>query len=142
MSTTPTSEPLKVGRFRVPAEELSWTFATSGGPGGQHANRSQTKAELRFDLANSHTFPEELKTLMLARLPNSDGVVTVEAAETRSQWRNRQKARSKLVSLLERSMREPKVRRSTKPTKASVEQRLQQKRNRSKIKADRKRVDE
>ena len=71
----------------IPDSELSWTFSPSGGPGGQHANRSNTRAEVRFDLARSPSIPEPLKEHMLRRLGKRavDGVVIVTADETRSQ---------------------------------------------------------
>jgi len=121
---------------------LVWNFGPSGGPGGQHANRSQTRAELSFDIARSEVFPEEVRELLLSRVNHVDGVVTVEASDTRSQWRNRQLARGRLSKLLTQAMRVRKRRRPTKPTRASVERRLQKKARRSEIKESRRSVDE
>ena len=125
---------LRVGRFVIPLTELSWTFGPTGGPGGQHANRSNTRAELRFDLANSEVFPDP--DTMLSKLGNRqrNGVVIVVADESRSQWRNRAAARARLVGWLEESMHRETPRRPTKPTKASRHRRLEGKKIRSETK--------
>lgn len=125
---------LRVGRFVIPLTELSWTFGPTGGPGGQHANRSNTRAELRFDLANSAVFPDP--DTMLSKLGNRqrNGVVIVVADESRSQWRNRAAARARLVGWLEESMHRETPRRPTKPTKASRHRRLEGKKIRSETK--------
>ena len=127
---------LEVGHHRIPSQELHWSFGTSGGPGGQHANRSNTRAELRFDLATSTVFPPATRTWMLERLGNRavDGVVIVSVDESRSQWRNRSIARRRLVEWLEEAMRRPTPRRRTRPTRASKERRLEGKRARSETK--------
>jgi ribosome-associated protein len=132
---------LEVGRFRIPASELSWSFGPTGGPGGQHANRSNTRAELRFDLGGSGIFPDA--AWMIDRLGNRaiDGVVVVVADESRSQWRNRAIARKRLAEWLLESMKRPTKRRATKPTRASQRARLDTKRARSETKRLRRRPD-
>lgn len=132
---------LEVGRHRIPAAELSWSFGPSGGPGGQHANRSNTRAELRYDLAGSAAFPPELRSWMLDRLGNRvvDGVVIVVADESRSQWRNRAMARKRLAEWLTEAMRRPTPRRRTKPTRSSQRARVDEKRARSEVKRLRRR---
>lgn len=127
---------LDVGRFTIPALELEESFTTSGGPGGQHANRSNTAVELRFDLAGSEAFPEPEKARLVERL---GPVVTVAASESRSQWRNRALARQRLAARLEEALRPPKRRRPTKPTRASRRRRLESKRQRSEKKRLRRR---
>lgn len=121
---------LEVGRYRVPSAELTWSFGTSGGPGGQHANRSNTRAELRYDLGASVAFPAGTKRLMLDQLRNRavDGMVIVTVDESRSQWRNRSIARKRLAAWLEESMRRPTPRKKTKPTRASKRRRIEDKR--------------
>jgi ribosome-associated protein len=136
-------EDLEVGRFRIPANELTWTFAPSGGPGGQHANRSNTRAELRFDLGGSEVFPEPERDHMIGRLGSRvvDGVVIVVADESRSQFRNRSIARKRLVEWLSEAMKSPTPRRATKPTRASKRRRVEVKRARSETKRMRQKPD-
>lgn len=136
-STPPSPMPsgdddLAVGRHVVPGSELTWTFTTSGGPGGQHANRSNTRAELRYDLGASNAFPEGLKTRMIERLGNATLSVTVD--ETRSQWRNRSIARRRLRETLEAAMKTERPRRPTRPTRASKARRAETKQRRSETK--------
>ncbi len=130
-------QPLQVTPgVEIPGEELSWRFETTGGPGGQHANRSHTGAELRFDLGASDVFDPQIKERMLARLGRRarHGVVTVSADEQRSQWRNRQTARRRLADLLREAMAEPKSRKPSKPSRAARRRRLERKRARGAIK--------
>jgi ribosome-associated protein len=135
---------LEVGRHRIPASELSWSFGPSGGPGGQHANRSNTRAELRYDLASSDAFPERDRRHMLDRLGNRvvDGVVIVVADESRSQFRNRSIARKRLAEWLTDAMMRPEPRRPTKPTRASKRRRVEGKKARSEIKRMRQRPEQ
>jgi ribosome-associated protein len=132
---------LIVRGYRIPADDLTWSFGPSGGPGGQHANRSNTRSELRFDLAGSAVFPESLRSRMLTQLDHHlhNGVVTVVVDESRSQWRNRSIARSRLIELLEQAMKVSTPRRRTRPTKASRIERVADKRARSEIKQGRRR---
>ncbi len=130
-----------VGRFEVPETELQWTFGPSGGPGGQHANRSNTRVELRFDLSSTDVFPPGLAAEMQERLGNRShhGVVTVTVDESRSQFRNRAIARRRLADMLTEAMRRPAPRRRTRPTRASQRKRLDEKRKRSDTKRMRRR---
>jgi len=117
---------LEVGEWTIPSSELEWRFTTSGGPGGQHANRSNTRADLIFDLGATEVFGDSLRARMLERLGTEEIVVSV--AESRSQFRNRMLARARLRDMLTESMKEPKRRRPTKPTRASKRKRLDNKR--------------
>ena len=130
---------LAVGGYRIPAGELEWKFDPSGGPGGQHANRASSRVELSFGLQTSAAFPDDLRDRMVAKLASRAprGVVRVVAADSRSQWRNRQVARRRLATLLEEAMRRPRARRPTKPGRAARERRLEEKRRRSQKKAGR-----
>jgi ribosome-associated protein len=123
---------LTVGEWTIPAAELEWRFTTSGGPGGQHANRSNTRADLVFDLAATRSFPPDLHRQMTERLGEDPLVVSV--AESRSQFRNRMLARDRLRQRLLDSMRVPKLRRRTRPTRSSQQRRVEQKRSRSETK--------
>ncbi len=124
----------------IPASELQWSFSTSGGPGGQHANRSATRAELRFDLGASRAVPEEARRRLLERLGSkaAGGVVMVTVDESRSQWRNRQLARRRLQELLREALRQPTARGSTKPPAGAHRRRIEEKRHRGWIKRLRK----
>lgn len=118
-------DPVVVGAFVIPPDEIVETFSTSGGPGGQHANRSQTAVELRFDLTASEVFPETERQRLISRL---GPVVTVVAADSRSQWRNRAVARQRLAERILTALRPDKPRRPTKPSRASRLARLDSKR--------------
>lgn len=124
--------------------ELEWRFLPSGGPGGQHANRSSTRAEVVFDLGASAAFDDDVKQRMLARLGGRapGGVVTVREDSSRSQWRNRQTARARLADLLRDAMRVDSPRRPTKPSRAAKRRRLEQKKRRSDKKRLRRRPEE
>lgn len=130
---------LAVDGYLIPARDLEWRFDPSGGPGGQHANRASSRVELSFDLRSSGAFPSDLREQMVGRLGGRapDGVIRVVAADSRSQWRNRQTARRRLAGLLEESMRKPRKRRPTKPGRAARERRLEDKRRRSEKKSGR-----
>lgn len=123
----------------IPDSELSWTFSPSGGPGGQHANRSHTRAELRFDLGRSPSISEPLKEHMLRRLGKRavDGVVSVSSDETRSQTQNRRLATERLAAILNEAAHRPRRRRPTRPTASSRKKRLEQKKRRSAVKRER-----
>lgn len=125
------------GDLVVPANELKWRFDPSGGPGGQHANKSATRVELSFDVANSSVFTEEMRSRVLdhLRAQAPDGVITLQVNESRSQWRNRQIARRRLVEMLVEALRPPPPRRrATRPSRAAIERRLSSKRARSETK--------
>jgi ribosome-associated protein len=125
----------------IPEGELEWQFDPSGGPGGQHANRSSTRVELRFDLATSNVFDEDIRFQMIERLGNRvrNGVVSVVVDESRSQYQNRVTARRRMAELLKQSMTRPKIRRSTRPSRAARQRRLDAKRRRSEKKRLRRR---
>lgn len=129
---------LVVGRVVIPAEELRETFTTSGGPGGQHANRSATSVELRFDVGASDLFDEADRERIVARW---GPVVTVVASDSRSQWRNRAIARQRLAERISEAMQPATPRRRTRPTRASKVQRIESKRRQSEKKRLRRRPD-
>lgn len=129
---------LVVGRVVIPAEELRETFTTSGGPGGQHANRSATSVELRFDVGASDVFDEADRERIVARW---GPVVTVVASDSRSQWRNRAIARQRLAERISEAMQPATPRRRTRPTRASKMQRIESKRRQSEKKRLRRRPD-
>lgn len=134
---------MTAGRWTIPDHELEWNFGTSGGPGGQHANKASTRAELRWDIGDSDVLPTDVKQRVMDRLENriTNGVLTVAADESRSQWRNRAIARQRMGELIEEAARPPKRRKKTKPTRASKRRRLENKRRRSEKKRLRKPID-
>jgi ribosome-associated protein len=130
------------GRLRVsstlvvPLDELTWRFSRSGGPGGQHANTSDTRAEVRFDVAGSPSLGPRQRARLLERLGPE---VRVVASDERSQARNRELALQRLAERLAEALRVEVPRRPTKPTRASQQRRLEQKRRQSSRKAERRR---
>ncbi|GBE24885.1 peptidyl-tRNA hydrolase ArfB [bacterium BMS3Bbin02] len=124
------------GQYEIPATELDVTFSTSGGPGGQHANRSATRVVLSFDLEASAAFDDHLKATMRANLGQRfvNGRVVVTVDESRSQWRNRQIARARMRDLLTESLRLQTRRRPTQPTRASQRRRVDTKKARGQLK--------
>ncbi|MFE0773837.1 alternative ribosome rescue aminoacyl-tRNA hydrolase ArfB [Streptomyces sp. NPDC058861] len=128
------------GSVSLPEAELQWRFSRSSGPGGQHVNTSDSRVELRFDLAATDALPEVWKARALERLASRlvDGVVTVRASEHRSQWRNRETAAVRLAALLaEATAPPPKPRRPTKIPRGINERRLREKKQRSETKRTR-----
>ncbi|MBS2962919.1 aminoacyl-tRNA hydrolase [Actinocrinis puniceicyclus] len=132
------SGPLRVTRALViPAHELEWRFSRASGPGGQGVNTADSRAQLSFDLAASAALPPELKARALARLAPrlAQGRLTIDAAQFRSQLRNRQAARERLAALLAEAIAPPpRQRRATKPSKGAVARRLEDKTRRSQVK--------
>ena len=129
----------------LPGRELQWRFSRASGPGGQGVNTTDSRVELSFDLAGSPSVPEPLRERAVRRLGARlvDGVLTVVAAEHRSQLRNREAARERLAATLRDAMRaDPLARRPTRPTRGSVRRRLDAKTRRSAVKRLRGRPEE
>ncbi len=128
---------------RIPRTELEVRATRSGGPGGQHVNTSSTKIELRWQpresVALSDAQRERLLTALATKL-DSEGWLRVTASEHRSQLQNREAAEARLVAMVKGALVVPKIRRATKPTKASKTKRLDTKSLRSDVKQQRKRV--
>jgi ribosome-associated protein len=126
----------------IDESEIEERFARASGPGGQHVNRAATAVQLRFDVANSPALTQDVKDrlkLLAGNRLTEDGVLVIDAQRFRSQRRNRQDARRRLADLLRRAGQPPKVRRRTRPTQASKERRLRDKRKRSEAKKYRRR---
>jgi ribosome-associated protein len=123
--------------FDIPESELEWRFDTSGGPGGQHANRSNTRVELRFDIETSEVFDDETRSRLVDRLGHS---VRISERGSRSQATNRERALQRLVAMLtEAAQPEPPPRRPTRPSRNARQRRLSAKRSRSETKRHRRR---
>ena len=116
---------------RIPLDELEWRFSASGGPGGQHANTANTRAEVRFDVAGSPSLGPRQRARLLERL---GPVVRVVASDERSQARNRQLALERLRARLAEGLRIAPVRVPTRPRKSASVARVADKRRRSETK--------
>jgi ribosome-associated protein len=117
--------------------ELDERFIRSPGPGGQNVNKVATAVQLRFDVERSPSLPGPVKR-RLARLAgrrmSSEGVLTIEAHRFRTRERNREDALERLVELVRKAAHQPKLRRKTKPSRASKERRLESKHRRGRDK--------
>lgn len=124
----------------ISAAELQFRFSTSGGPGGQHANRSATRVTLLFDVARSPNLDESTRSRLmekLARRLDSEGVLHIDVQESRSQYRNRETAVLRFQLILANALKQPKRRRKTKPSRAAIEKRLADKKKRGQRKRER-----
>jgi ribosome-associated protein len=122
-------DPIRVTRsVSIPRSEIDFRFSRSSGPGGQHAQKSDTRVEATFDVEASSALSEAQKRRVVAE---AGPVLRAVAQDERSQWRNRELATERLVESLRQALKVERHRRPTKPTKASRERRLDQKRRRS-----------
>ncbi len=120
--------------IRIPLHELTWRFSTSGGPGGQHVNTSNTRSEVRFDAAGSPSLPSWARDRIVERL---GPVVAVTASDERSQTRNRSLAMDRLAARLAGALEVTPPRKRTRPTRASQRRRVETKRRQGQTKRDR-----
>jgi ribosome-associated protein len=118
----------------IPADELHWRFSGSGGPGGQHANTSNTKVMLTWNVEDSDVLTEYQRARLLDTFGPS---VRVVALDERSQTRNRDLAFERMRERLQAALTPRTPRRATRPTKSSVKRRLADKHLRSQLKAER-----
>ena len=123
-------------RFDIPDRDLQWDFSPSGGPGGQHANRSSTRVELRFNVEESDSIDEPYRSRIIAE---RGGEIRIVEDGTRSQALNRKKATRRLHAVLEEAAKPPPPkRRKTKPSRSARQRRLDRKRKRGELKRTRK----
>lgn len=115
----------------IPRSEIELRFSRSSGPGGQHAQKSDTRVEATFDVEASAALSEAQKRRVVAK---AGPVLRAVAQDERSQWRNRELATERLVEALREALRVPRKRKPTKPSKGSVERRLEAKRRRGNVK--------
>jgi len=128
------------GKNELDPEDISERFVRSSGPGGQNVNKVATAVELRFDLAGTRSLSDEIKQRLRALAGNRlrrDGSLVIEARRFRAQEANRIDARRRLMDLIKRARQKPKPRRPTRPFRAAVERRLEEKRRKSLIKSRR-----
>jgi ribosome-associated protein len=112
----------------IPRSEIELRFSRSSGPGGQHAQKSDTRVEAVFDVEASSALSEAQKRRVLAR---AGPVLRAVAQDERSQWRNRELALERLSDALRDALKVQRKRRATKPSKTAVERRLETKRRRA-----------
>jgi ribosome-associated protein len=126
----------------IPDAELGWTYARSGGPGGQNVNKVASKAVLRWALAASPSVPVAVKDRLRSAHPSyvtTDGELLVTSEKYRDQGRNREDCLAKLAAMIRRAATPPKPRKPTRPTKGSKTRRLAAKKHQAERKAGRRR---
>ena len=122
-------DPIPVTRtVSIPRDEIELRYSRSSGPGGQHAQKSDTRVEAVFDVEASSALSDAQKRRVVAKV---GPVLRAVAQDERSQWRNRELALERLAAALREALRVQRPRRATRPSKAAVERRLEQKRRRS-----------
>jgi ribosome-associated protein len=118
-------------RLAIPLAEIELRFSRSSGPGGQHAQKTETRVEAVFDVGASTTLSDAQKTRVSAR---AGPVLRAVSQEERSQWRNRELALERLAAAIRSALRTERRRRQTTPSPAARERRLEEKRRRGEVK--------
>lgn len=126
-------------RLRAPDDELSWRFSRSSGPGGQHVNTTDTRAEVSWDLGTTSALSDSQRELALQRLASrlTGTTLTVASSQYRSQHRNREAARVRLEALVAAAVVPDRPRRATRPSRSSQRRRLDEKKRRGDVKRGR-----
>lgn len=125
--------------------ELQFITSRSSGPGGQNVNKVNSKVELRFDIRNSILLSDEQKEMLQSKLASkisSEGIFSVVSQIDRSQLINKEDAIRKFYLFISKALKPVKYRKSTRPTKGSIERRLTGKRIKSDIKQNRQKIDD
>jgi ribosome-associated protein len=126
----------------IPMSEIEFRTARSGGKGGQHVNKVETKVELIFDASHSRAFTDVVRVRVVAYLEangRTEGIVRIISQRSRSQWQNKLDAIEKLKTIIKAALRPVRKRRRTAPTKAAKFKRLDAKRHRGDVKRQRSR---
>ena len=124
--------------------EITFQTSRSSGPGGQNVNKVESRVELRWHLLDSQVLTEAQKALILEKVANQltgDGLLLITAQDDRSQLRNKEIALTRFHELLLKSLRRPKPRKATKPSKGAVRKRLEGKKMQGEKKANRRRLE-
>ena len=132
-------------KIQIPQNELVFKASRSSGPGGQNVNKLSTKISAEVDITNCSFLTDEQKEIVLRKLAarlTKDNRLIVESQKFRSQKANRDFAVEKLTKIIENSLKKPKKRRPTKPTKTSVEKRLKSKKLKSLLKQQRRKIED
>lgn len=127
----------------IPRSELGFRYSRSSGPGGQHAQKSSTRVELLFDVANSPSLDPEQRARVRKRLSSyvdNEGILHLVSQSERSQYRNREEVVARFQALMHQALKRRKRRKSTKPTATSQERRLKRKKRRGEKKKRRRTV--
>jgi ribosome-associated protein len=139
MATLPVTRGIAIDQ-----REIEEHFVRASGPGGQNLNKVATAVELRFNV-HASSLPADVKTRLLALAGHrvtAEGVLIIDSREHRTQPQNRDAARARLIALLQHAARRPKTRKATRPARAAREKRLESKKRRGELKAQRGRTRE
>ena len=124
--------------------EITFQTSRSSGPGGQNVNKVESRVELRWHLQDSQVLTDAQKALILEKVANqltADGLLLITAQDDRSQYRNKEIVLARFHELLLRSLRRPKPRKATKPSKGAVRKRLEGKKIQGEKKANRRKLE-
>ena len=124
----------------IPEDEIVLEFVRAGGPGGQKVNKTSSAVMLKFDVEGSESLPDDVRSRLIRLAGNrlsSEGILVLRSRIHRSQHMNRQAVLRKFIRLVQRAERKPKHRKATRPTGASRERRLKEKKKRGKLKRER-----
>ena len=122
----------------IDESEIQEYFIRASGPGGQNINKVATAVQLRFDVANSRSLPDEVRQRLISLAGNritEEGILVIDSRRYRTQGQNRKDATEKFVELVRTAAQKPKTRRRTRPTLASKKRRLENKRRVAQIKS-------
>jgi ribosome-associated protein len=118
----------------IDESEIQWEFIRSSGPGGQNVNKVASAVQLRFDVVNSPSLPDDVRERLMrlaGQRMTEDGVLIINARQYRTQSRNREDALDRLIELVRQAAQPPKRRRKTRPSRAAKQRRLDAKRRQS-----------